>query len=90
MCGEKDMGFYTNDRINILRDALNLACEELGIRPEDAEKRERLALLITRNACGGRSDALELKAYAIYHFENSQCPECSRDIEPSYQMNLMA
>ena len=84
------MGFFTNDQINVLRDALKLARAELGIGSTDTEKRERLAILITRNACSGRGDALELKAYAINRFENSQCPGRSRDIEPDYQMELMA
>jgi hypothetical protein len=84
------MGFYTNDQINILQDALNLACADLGIQPEDLEQRERLALLITRNACGVRNDTLELKAYAINHFERSQRRGGLRDTEPGYRMNLMA
>ncbi|AGK58635.1 hypothetical protein HYPDE_34818 [Hyphomicrobium denitrificans 1NES1] len=84
------MGFYTNDQINILQDALNLACADLGIQPEDLEQRERLAFLIMRNACGVRNDTLELKAYAINHFERSQCPGGSRDIEAGYQTSLIA
>jgi hypothetical protein len=82
------MGFYTNDQINILRDALNLACAELGIPAEATERRDRLAVFIARNACGGHDDALELKAYAINHFESSQYSEGERDIERGDQMNL--
>lgn len=81
------MGFYTNDQINGLRDSLNLACAELGIR-EDTEKRERLAFFIMRNACGGRSNTLELKAYAINHFESKPCLGDPRDIDAGYPTNL--
>ena len=66
------MSFYTDNQINVLRDALNLACADLGIHPEDTEERERLALLIMRNACGGPSDTLGLKAHAINHFRSWQ------------------
>jgi hypothetical protein len=63
------MSLYTNDQINVLRDATNLACKELRIGPSDQERCEQVALFIMRQPSGARNDVMQLKTYAVEHFK---------------------
>jgi hypothetical protein len=65
------MSFYNNDQINILQEAMNLACLELGIGLAESLKRERVALLVARNSWGWRSDVGRLESFAVQRFETS-------------------
>lgn len=63
------MSFYTREQFEILLTAMELASKQLGIRPVDKGKRERLALLIARSGCAAHGDAQKLKDIAVARFE---------------------
>ena len=66
------MSLYTNDQINVLRDATTLACKELRIGPSDQERCEHVALYIMRHPWGARNDVLQLKTCAVEYFKHSR------------------
>ena len=55
-----------NDELVALRQAFDVACNELGLAGEDTEGRERLALVMLSLAKGGETDPEKVRIQAVH------------------------
>jgi hypothetical protein len=60
------MTFSISDQTETMRVALDLACDELGLREADAFNHARVASAIRTLAQAGQEDAEQLKTYAVH------------------------
>jgi hypothetical protein len=61
-------GRYDNDKMNVVEDALNLACKELCISKSDQVSRKRVASMVLAFAKYGHLDVEKLKTFAVQQF----------------------
>jgi len=60
------MSFPSSEQTETMRVALDLACDELGLREADAFNRARVTSAIRALAEAGQEDAGQLKTYAVH------------------------
>jgi|APFre7841882630_1041343.scaffolds.fasta_scaffold826396_1 hypothetical protein len=60
------MSFPSSEQTETMRIALDLACDELGLREADEVRRARVTSAIATLAEAGQEDAGQLKDYAVY------------------------
>ena len=60
-------GIFSNEDLSVMRDAYELACDELGITLEEGDrgKREQVASLIIQFAQGGERNAAVLHRLTV-------------------------
>ena len=66
------MSFPSDEQTKTMRVALDLACNELGLREADAFNRARVASAIRTLAEAGQEDAEQLKTYAVHRVRSSR------------------
>lgn len=62
-------GVADNDQLNVMKDAMKLACEQLALDANDTASRERVALLVTGFMRAGEHDPSRLTSYVIQQFK---------------------
>jgi hypothetical protein len=60
--------FPSNEQVETMLVALDLACIELGISVDDIDNRERVTAAIITLSQAGQDDAGQIKSYAVYRY----------------------
>ena len=62
-------GVIDSNHLNIMQQAMDLACSELAIPETDAAARERVAFLVTGFMRAGEHDPQKLTGYVVHQFK---------------------
>ena len=62
-------GVVDNDKLNVMRLAMEMACERLDLRPGDGDSRDRVALLVTGFMRAGEDDPERLTSFVVKQFK---------------------